>query len=257
MMRPSRVDTHGQALSLPMTITVGPADRILFGEYNSKTAHNLPVRLFVSDDLGSSFEVARVFEAGSILHIHNIVYDVGLKHYWVLAGDHQHEPGIGRLSEDLKEFDWVAKGKQQFRAVEVFDFGDHLIYGMDSEKAANAVIRFDKASGRTERLQELDGSCIYACLFGGLYVLSTTVEPSAVNRSKQASLWISRDGDHWEKVFSAGKDHWHPTYFQYGSIVLPRGESDHETIMFSGQALKGLDGRVYVAHYRDVTAPTA
>lgn len=231
----------------PMTMTIGPGNRVIWGEYNSKTNHQLPIRLFVSEDRGHSYEVAHVFEAGSILHIHNLAYDAGLSHYWVLAGDHEHEPGIGRLSADLKDFEWLVKGEQQFRAVEVFDFGDHLIYGMDSEKAPNAVMRLEKATGRVERLQEMDGSCIYACRFGGLYVLSTSVEPSRVNRTTSAGLWVSRDGDRWERVLQAEKDFWPPTYFQFGSLALPRGASEKETILFSGQALKGLDGRACVA----------
>jgi len=247
VMSPSRLGASCGEVFPPMTMTVGPGDRVIWGEYNSKTNHRLPIRIFISEDRGRSYEVARVFEAGSILHIHNLVYDSGLSHYWVLAGDHEHEPGIGRLSADLKDFDWLVKGDQQYRAVEVFDFGDHLIYGMDSERAPNAVMRLDKATGRVERLQEIDGSCIYACRFGGLYVLSTTVEPSRVNHSTTAGLWVSRDGDRWQRVLRVEKDFWHPVYFQYGSLVLPRGASEQETIFFSGQALKGFDGRACVA----------
>ena len=202
--------------------------------------------------------MAWVFEAGSIQHIHNLVYDTRLSQYWVLAGDHEHEPGIGRLSADLKDFEWLVKGEQQFRAVEVFDFGDHLIYGTDTEKAANAIMRLEKTTGRIERLQETDGSCIYACRFGGLYVLSTSVEPSGINHSRIADIWVSRDGDRWERVLRAEKDFWHPTYFQFGSLVLPRGASEKETIFFSGQALKGLDGQACVAHWQgaDSAEPT-
>lgn len=251
VMSLSVVEEAGQPFKPPMAITVGPNDRVLWGEYNSRFRHNLPIRLYASDDHGRSFQTARVFEAGSILHIHNIVHDVGPGHYWVLAGDHDHEPGIGRLSLDLRDFEWIVKGKQCYRAVEVFDFGDHLVYGTDSEKEPNAIIRFDKRSGRTERLQELPGSCIYACRFGGLYVVSTTVEPSQVNRCTEASLWVSRDGERWSKVYGAVKDRWHGVYFQFGSLVLPRGASNKETLFFSGQALEGIDGRAYVGRLAD------
>ncbi len=244
-MATSRIEAAGQRVAPPMTLTVGPNDRILWGEYNSRTAHGIPMRIYVSDDRGRSFQVAHTFEGGSILHLHNLHFDVKLRHYWVLAGDHHHEPGIGRLSEDLRKFEWVAKGEQRFRAVQAFDFGDSLIYGMDTEREPNAVIRFDKASGRTERLQELDGSCIYGCRFGGVYALSTSIEPSTVNLSREAGLWLSRDGERWTRVYSAVKDRWHPKYFQFGSIVLPRGETDDETVFFSGQALAGIDGRVF------------
>lgn len=247
LMSPSTIEQRAQPLKPPMTIAKGPDDRLLFGEYNSKIGHNLPVRLYVSDDRGRSFDVARVFEAGSILHVHSLLYDEHLHHYWLFTGDYGHEPGIGRLSADLRDFEWVHKGQQRFRAVEAFDFGDRLIYGTDTHLEPNAVMSMDKATGRIERLRELDGSCIYACRFGGLYALSTTVEPSPVNHARHAGLWLSRDGETWTRVFQAEKDRWHPIYFQFGSLVLPRGASEREVILFSGQAVKRLDGRVVVA----------
>lgn len=251
VMRRALVDEGGQQLFPPMTVTVGPGDRVLWGEYDSCTAHGKPVRLYVSDDRGSTYHVARVFEGGSILHVHNLVYDAALKKYWLLAGDHNHEPGIGLLSEDLKDFDWLVKGGQQFRAVEVFDFGDRLVYGMDSEKEANWIVSLDKKSGKLERIIEIEGSCIYAARFGAWHVLSTTVEPSKVNASRNATLWASRDGAQWVRVFHAEKDRWHPRFFQYGSLVLPRGSSDRDTIIFSGQAIEGLDGRLISARLDD------
>ena len=247
MMTRAILDEGRQRLSPPMCVTVGPNDRILWGEYDSRAAHGKPVRLFVSDDGGRRYDVARVFEGGSILHIHNLFYDAGLEKYWLLAGDQDHEPGIGLLSSDLKDFDWVGKGKQVYRAVDVFDFGDRLVYGMDTEKEANAVLSLDKATGRVERIAEIDGSCIYSCRFGRWYVLSTTVERSAVNQSRNAGLYVSRDGATWSRVYEAEKDGWNMQYFQYGSIILPRGGSDRETILFSGQAVRGIDGKVLTA----------
>ena len=60
-------------------------------------------------------------------------------------------------------------------------------------------------------------------------------------------LWYSRDGQHWEKAFSAAKDRWNETYFQFGSLVLPRGHSGREVIAFSGQAVKAVDGKTVFA----------
>jgi hypothetical protein len=247
VMRASAVEAGGRRLYFPMSLTAGPGDRVLWGEYNSRIAHGLPIRLFVSDDRGRSYQVAHVFEPGSIMHLHNIVYDPAADHYWVLSGDFDQEAGMGRLSADLSHFEWLYRGKQHYRAVEVFDFGDRLVYGTDTQLEANAVISFDKATGRVERLCETDGSCIYACRFGGVYVLTTTIEPSSVNPSREAGLWVSRDGDRWRRVFSAKKDIWHMNYFQFGSLILPRGACDRETIAFSGQAVRGIDGRTVVA----------
>lgn len=246
-MRASAVEAAGQPVKPPMTLTVGPNDRILWGEYNSKTDHGLPVRLYVSDDGGASYSIARVFEGGSILHIHNLIYDARLDCYWVLSGDHGQQPGIGRLSADLKDFDWIAKGEQRYRAVEVFDLGDTLVYATDTEREQNALMAFDKASGRFERGREFHGSCIYACRFGGIFAMTTTVEPSPVNASRSARLLVSRNAHDWTAVLSAEKDWWNPVYFQFGSIVLPRGTGPRETILYSGQAVKGLDDRAVVA----------
>ena len=245
-MTRSRIAEQGETPRAPMSLTVGPGKRVLWGEYWGNRERRR-VRLYVSEDAGRSFEVCRVFEPGVIKHVHNIIFDEAENSYWVLAGDHGAEPGIGRLSSDLREFDWLVKGKQEYRAVCSFDLGDCLVYGTDSEMAPNAVIRLEKRSGRIERLAELPGSCIYACRFGGWYVVSTSVEPSRVNKTREAGLWVSRDTLEWHQVHVAPKDRWNASYFQFGSLVLPRGESNRETIFFSGQAVRGLDGRLFAA----------
>lgn len=244
--RPSLVDGGKEQARTPMSLTLGPNGRVLWGEYWANRRCR-QVRVYVSDDDGRSFEVAYTFKPGEIRHIHNLLYDDRNNVYWVLAGDHGDEPGIGRLSADCKSFDWLVKGKQVHRAVCPFDMGDHLVYGTDTEMEPNAAIRLDKATGQIERLVELDGSCIYACRFGRLHAMTTSVEPSPVNTSRHASLWVSYDAERWTRVYRAKKDLWNATCFQFGSIVLPRGSSDRETMLLSGQALEGIDGQVLVA----------
>jgi hypothetical protein len=246
-MQPAVIETGTQKPYPPMSITVGPKDRIIWGEYNSWRTNEGPVRLYVSDDRGRTYQIARVFADGEILHVHTLVYDSAISKYWLFSGDHGHEPGIGLLSVDLKDFDWLVKGQQQYRAVDVFDFGDHFIYGMDSEREQNWIVAFDKKSGRIERIAEIEGSCIYSCRFGSWYVLSTTVEPSKVNFATAAGLWASRDGHTWSRVFEAEKDAWPHKLFQYGSLVLPRGAGGNDTLFFSGQAVRGLDGKLLTA----------
>jgi hypothetical protein len=242
----SEVEAGDQNLLPPMRLTVGPGDVVLWGEYGSPRGRR-PIRLYASRDRGRSFEVVQTLEAGSVMHIHNLVWDPTLRHYWVLAGDHGHEPGIGRLSEDLQSFEWYVKGEQRWRAVALFDFGDHLVYATDTEVETNALIRLHKTSGRAEQLRDFEGSCIYACRYGGFYALTTTVEPSSVNHSRFADLWLSRDGERWSCAFRARKDRWNADYFQFGSLVLPTGATEAETIFFSGQAVEGLDGVTAVA----------
>ena len=167
-------------------------------------------------------------------------------HYWVLAGDWDHEPGIGQLSRDLQHFEWLVRGEQRFRAVEVFDLGDHLLYATDTEREPNRLISLDKKNGRWEELRSFEGSCIYACRFGDWLAITTSVEPSQVNDSRDATLWISRDGEDWQCALRAPKDGWNGDYFQFGSLVLPVGRSPDPSILVSGQAVRGLDGHCLI-----------
>jgi len=243
-MRPSVVECGALPLLPPMRIGQGPEGAIVWGEYGSpKTLR--PMRLFASRDGGESFQAVRALEG--ILHVHNVIWDAGHGHYWVLSGDFDPEPGIGRLSADLRHFEWFVKGEQRYRAVELFDLGDRLVYAMDSQLEPNALISLDKATGRAERLREFSGSCIYACRFGGIYALTTSVEPSAVNRSADAELWLSRDAEHWKRAWRSRKDRWNADYLQFGSLVLPSGASDQDLIVFSGQAVRSLDGQTVIA----------
>jgi hypothetical protein len=227
----------------PLCIGTGPGT-VLFGEYGSPRGR--PMRVFASRDGGARFEMVHAFAPGEVLHVHNVVWDAGLSHYWVLTGDFGAQPGIGRLSGDLTRFEWFVRGEQRFRAVDVFDCGDRLVYATDTQLEPNALVSLDKRTGRSERLHPFEGSCIYACRFGGLYAITTTVEPSQVNASRDATLWISRDLERWECVLRAPKDRWHADYFQFGSLVLPRGASDREVVMVSGQAVRDFDGAVWI-----------
>lgn len=249
VLSPSLVADAARPYRPPMRLTVGTGGVVLWGEYTSRR-DGQPIRLFASRDGGRVFEVVHTLAGKSVLHIHNIQYDAARDHYWVFAGDHGAEPGIGMLSSDLGSFEWFLRGEQRYRAVTAFDFGDRLIYATDTELETNALISLDKASGRSERLREFDGSCIYACRFGDLCAISTTVEPSPVNKSRWASLWLSADGEQWTRAFRARKDLWSANYFQFGSLVLPAGETPRPTPIFSGQALRGLDGDTITATYR-------
>ncbi|MGH0034428.1 MAG: hypothetical protein ACQGVK_05325 [Myxococcota bacterium] len=253
LLRPSVIDCGSGPLRPPMRLTARPDGTVVWGEYGAVRSDR-PMRLFASRDRGRTHRVVHTFGNGEIGHVHNVIWDEGEGHYWVLAGDHADHAGIGRLSDDLQRFEWYVRGQQRFRAVEVFDLGDRLLYATDSEMETNALVVLDKRGGRSERLREFDGSCIYACRFGGLMALTTSVEPSEVNHGTLASLWLSRDGDHWDRAYASEKDGYSAHYFQFGSLVLPSGRSPRETVMFSGQAVHEMDGRTAVVRY---TGPTS
>ena len=242
LLTPSLVEGGEFPVLPPLCIGAGPGT-VLFGEYGSPRGR--PMRLFASRDGGRRFDAVHHFAPGEVLHVHNIVHDAAQGHYWVLTGDFDAQPGIGKLSSDLCRFEWFVRGEQRFRAVDVFDLGDRLVYATDTQLEANALVTLDKHTGKAERLREFEGSCIYACRFGSWYAITTTVEPSRVNPSRDATLWVSRDLEQWHCVLRARKDRWHADYFQFGSLVLPRGASDRDVVAVSGQAVERYDGRVF------------
>jgi hypothetical protein len=244
--RPCRIQGGKVPVRPPMRICAGPEDVALWGEYGPYGL-GLPVRIFASRDKGESFQIAHTFPVAHAGHVHNIIYDQHREHYWVFVGDLGMQTGIGRLSADLKKFEWLVQGNQVYRTVEPFDSGDHFLYATDTEIETNQLISMNKNSGQYEKLREFEGSCIYACRFGDLFALTTSVEPSNTNTSQWMSLWLSRDGETWKRALRARKDRWSPRYFQFGSLVLPSGESSDETVFVGGQAAQGLDGITLVA----------
>jgi hypothetical protein len=246
VLKPALLPKTPLEIKPPMAMTVDSMGRVLWGEYWSNRERR-EVRLFVSEDKGKSYELFHTFKAGEVKHIHHILEDNFDNCYWVCAGDHNNEPGIGRLSRDLKDFDWLVKGDQQYRAVTGFIFKDKIVYGTDTEKDFNAIYALNKNNGKVEKLCETPGSCIYAAKFGKWYAISTSVEYFEKYSNNLATIWMSEDAENWMQVYQAEKDFFSKKYFQFGSIVLPRGGWENDLIVFSGQALKDIDNKVYIA----------
>ncbi|PKL50527.1 MAG: hypothetical protein CVV39_01325 [Planctomycetes bacterium HGW-Planctomycetes-1] len=229
----------------PMTILADSANRFLWGEYGSNPERQA-VGIFVSSNGGKLHQLAYEFSAGDVRHIHGLYEDVDKKGFWVATGDKDKESGIGWLSSDLKDFSWLVRGNQKYRAVSIFVEKDCIIYATDTETDYNYIYRCDKNSGMVEKLAEIPGSCIYAAKFGNWYAVSTTVEKFYNFKTNMATLWLSQNGVDWKQIWECEKDIWPKKYFQYGSIVLPRSSWQHDKIVFSGQALKELDNRICI-----------
>lgn len=229
--------------SRPLNLSVD-GNRVLFGEYGSGLEET-EVLIYASEDCGRTFHEAFRFPRGDIRHVHNVIVDPFGDHYWVLAGDFGRQPGIGALSRDLKHLEWLGRGTQRFRAVSAHVEPDRLVYGTDSDRDHNFIVSLDKQSGRIEELREVEGSSLFAAQFGEWKIISTAVEPNPYCRSRECSLYGSRNGREWQRLAVHRKDVFSPVYFQFGAIVLPYSQaSSMHGFMYSGQALAELDGRV-------------
>lgn len=234
----------------PLNLSID-GSRVLFGEYGSGL-EDKQVLIYVSDDWGMTFHEGFRFPRGDIRHVHNVMVDPFDGHYWVLVGDFGRQTGIGALSRDLKNLDWIGRGTQRYRAVSAIIEPDSLTYGTDSDRDRNFIVRLDKNTGRIDELLEVEGSSLYAARFGSLRIISTAVEPNPYCQSRECCLYGSHKGGEWRRLAAHAKDSLSPVYFQFGALVLPSTQNSFRSgFMYSGQAVKGCDDRVVLVGMRD------
>ena len=211
----------------PLHVTAVPSGRIYWGEYfdNRERAE---VHIYVSTDRGRTWQIAYTFPAGSIRHVHNIVYDRWGDCLWILTGDEGPECKVLRASCDLlsveRSVEVVLAGNQQARAVAAIPTQEGLYLSTDTPFERNHVYRMDR-EGNVEQVAELASSSIFGCRVGEAIFFSTMIEPSAVNTSREVHLAGSRDGTNWQVLTRWKKDNLPMRYFQYGNAFLPDGEN--------------------------------
>ncbi len=211
----------------PLHVTAVPSGNTYWGEYfdNRERAE---VHIYASTDRGSTWEIAYTFPAGSIRHVHNIVYDRWGDCLWILTGDEVAECKVMRADCDLHSVEVVLAGNQQARAVAAIPTQDGLYLSTDTPFERNHVYRLDRA-GNVERVGDLASSSIFGCKvrcnIGDAMFFSTMIEPSAVNTGKEVHLTGSRDGTNWQVLVRWKKDNLPMRYFQYGNAFLPDGEN--------------------------------
>lgn len=207
----------------PLHITATPSGRIYWGEYFDNRDRK-EVHVYVSEDRGSTWRVAYTFPAGSIRHVHNIVYDRWGDCLWILTGDEGAECRILRASCDFAAVESVISGNQQARAVAAIATQDSLYLSTDTPYEKNYVYRLNR-SGNLERVGDLNNSSIYGCRVGDALFFSTMVEPSAINASREVHIAGARKGSVWGPLCRWKKDRFSMRYFQYGNAILPDGEN--------------------------------
>jgi hypothetical protein len=235
--------------SRPLNLTVD-GSRLIFGEYGSDL-ESTEVFIYVSEDRGKTWHVGYRFPTGDIRHVHNIIPDPWENNYWITVGDYGRQSGIGILSKDLQKIDWIKRGEHECRAVGVIVEKDCILYGTDSNSSNNFIIRLDKQTAKYTKLQEIEGSSLYAARFGPVYGISTCVEPNPACPSRECSLYISRDGDAWRRIQPHKKDWYHVILFQFGALILPFACNAQPKGMFSGQAVVGAHDCVTLINFDD------
>lgn len=229
----------------PMNLCQATNGTIYYGDY-CYNPDRKKMRIYQSIDNGDTWTVAYTFEEGEINHIHGIFNDPYTGRLWVATGDDDQACIFGYTEDGFQTLIKKFKGSQQNRVCVPLFTEDEIIFATDSQYEQNYIKSINRKTGEIKNLQTIQGSGIYAVKCGNKMMVSTTVEPSEVNKDKYSHLWFSKDGHHWTEIDSFKKDLWHIRYFQFGSIRFPYYEVDSEFLVYTGRALNGIDGKTVI-----------
>ncbi len=237
--------------SRPMNLCQAQDGTIYYGEY-CYNPNRKPMRIFQSKDNGDTWLVAYEFKEGEINHIHGIFNDPYTGRLWVATGDDDESCIFGYTEDCFKTFVRKHAGSQQYRVCVPFFTENEIIFATDSQYEQNVIRSIDRKTGEVKDLQKIQGSGIFATQNGNLMMVSTTVEPSEINKDNESHLWYSWDGHIWKELISFEKDCLPKTYFQFGSIRFPYYEEESDYVVFHGRALKKLDGKTMIIQKTDL-----
>jgi hypothetical protein len=219
--------------SRPLGVCVSPSG-IYYGEYRTNRERR-PIRILHSLD-GVGWDVVRTLDG--VRHIHGIFHDPFTDALWMTTGDEDHESAIWCSPDGFRTLERVVHGCQQARAVPLLFREKHLFFGSDTPDEVNYLYRLDRASGSVTQLIAVEGSVFHAATAGRHLLLSTAVEKSEINQSKEAVLYGSIDGEAWRILARHRKDIWHKAYFQYGQLLLPTGSNGTGQYWYSTLSVK-------------------
>lgn len=228
--------------SRPLNICIDGHGKMFFGEYFSNMEKE-EVHIYKSVNNGETWHIVYSFEKGCINHVHGIFYDSFTTYKWIVTGDRTNECIIGYTNDDFKSIVEVFRGGQEYRTCNLFFYHDFVVFATDSQYMRNEIKSFDRKTKKIVHVAFIQGTAIKGGQVGNISFLSTTVEPSEINKDSNSYLWISKDGLHWSNIFKAKKDSF-PSLFQFGSIEFPQYncKSIPDRLFFSGRALKHIDG---------------
>lgn len=233
--------------SRPMNICEDVDGNLYFGEYFANMGKKA-VHIYKSTDSGQTWEICYTFPEGNINHVHGIYLDPYTNRMWYATGDRDNECIIGYTEDGFKTTTEVFRGGQEYRTCVLFFYKDFIVFGTDSQYQANTIKKFDRKTNEITVLQSVQGPVIKGTQIGDVSMISTDVEPSDINKDKNAYLWITRDGEHWEILYSAEKDFLDPTLFQLGVFDLPQYAPDYKgtKLYATGKAVKKCGGDTIV-----------
>ena len=237
--------------SRPLNICATPDGRLYFGEYFSNREREA-VYIYGSEDHGKTWEPVYTFSRGNIRHVHGVYYDPYRSGCWILTGDEGRECKLLFTANHFRTVEVVKEGDQSVRAVGVLPMPDALIVPMDSPLETSYIQRMDMKTCALEKLCRLPGSALAVGTAGPYLLVSSGVEPSKVNRSKESVIFISKNGVDWRILHRGKKDMLPGKLFQYGLFNFPGGQNHGPLLYAWGVAVADSDNCMLSWNLEDV-----
>lgn len=215
-----------QTCKRPLNVCINPVNKhIYWGDYIAGK-ERLPINIYRSKNKGKDWEIVYTFQSGVIRHIHNIIYDIHQNHYWILTGDTDHESGIW-MTKDFKKMAPIFYGSQKYRATALIPLNDGLVIPTDTELEENHIQYYSYSENTLHSILEIPSSSIDAKQINGISFISTMVEPSLINKSKNVRLYASLNNKNWTELLSIKKGFLSGKYFQYSLINFPYYDNNY------------------------------
>ena len=224
---------------------------VFFGEYGANENRG-KVPVWGSFDDGRSWDIVYKFPEKTIKHIHGIYKDPYSNSLWIPTGDFEDECFLFEVPE--KNFQLIKKhgnGKQEWRPVSLFFTKEKIIWGMDSQLKTSYLQVYDRKLMTISRGKNFPGPVWYnKTLIDGFYLLQTTVEIGPGCKSNKASIFLAQNIENWNEIINFNKDILPMKLFKFGVIAFADGRQSSKDFVFFGEALNGLDGKIYRAELK-------
>lgn len=219
-------------------ICILPDKSIIYADYWSNPGC-IPVNLYISKDLGESWQILWTSKENFARHIHFVCPVVNSSKYiYFGTGDYGAEPGIYKMNVDTKKIITIGKGTQKWRAVSVLQRDNKLIWGTDCEYDKNYIYSLGLDSNEIIKLAELPGPAYYSTIDkNDVMYIGTTIED---RKNHRACILKSINGKEWVIHKEFKKDIWHSKYFGYGIIEFVHGQENHEQLFYNLVGLKEI-----------------
>ena len=219
-----------------------------FGEYFSNPSRDR-VNIFAYNTLANKWETKYTFHENSIRHIHSIKYDQYRNGYWILSGDENSESALW-FTSDFKKLKAFGDWSQNSRAVKIIPTKEFLIVPMDTPYQKNYINYFYPEKNNFKQVIELPGSAFHAEEIGNYYIVSTVVEPSKVNLTNSAEIYIcKKDSQNWEMLFSGKRSNLpikYSHYYRYPELVVIPTNDNSPFLVTYGRSLKKYEAKTLI-----------